>query len=286
MVPAAIVRLDLLPINSNGKLDRKALPAPPGDAFARQDYEEFQNVSEIAVARIWEDLLHLSRVSRNDNFFALGGHSLLAVQMIERLRRIGLTLTVHNLFKTPTLSALVQSLGVHKSCDAAANLIMPDSATITPEMLPLITLSKMDIDHIVKRVPGGVANVQDINPLSPLQEGILFHHLLATEGDPYLLIILMAFETRELVDKYLDAVEMVVNRHDILRTSILHENLSTPAQVIWRQASLSVTELQLDPSNGPIIDQLKSSTAPHRFNTSSTIEVHYCSRRERSMDTC
>ena len=264
MVPAAIVRLDSLPVNSNGKLDRKALPTPGSDAFARQDYEEPQGETEIAVARIWTELLHLDRVSRNDNFFALGGHSLLVVQMVERLRRIGLTFTVSALFKTPTLGALVQSLDVHKPREAPTNLIMPHTTIITPDMLPLISLSQTDIDHIVNLVPGGVSNVQDIYALSPLQEGILFHHLLASEGDPYLNIGLVAFETRELLGKYLGAIQMAVNRHDILRTAILSENLSTPAQVVWRQASLLVTEPQLDPSNGPISEQLKHRLDPRK----------------------
>jgi len=270
MVPAAIVRLDSMPISSNGKLNHKALPVPDSDSFARQLYEAPQGETEITVARIWGDLLHLDRVSRNDNFFALGGHSLLAVQMVERLRRIGLTLAVSALFRAPTLSALVQSLDVHKPCDAPTNLITSDTTSITPEMLPLITLSQTDIDHIVKHVPGGLANIQDIYSLSPLQEGILFHHLLATEGDPYLHITLMAFERRELLNKYLEAMQMVVNRHDILRTAVLHKDLSTPAQVVWRQASLSITELQLDPSNEPIPDQLKQLLDPQQYRIDLT----------------
>jgi hypothetical protein len=137
-------------------------------------------------------------------------------------------------------------------------------------MLPLISLSQTDIDHIVQHVPGGVSNIQDIYALSPLQEGILFHHLLATEGDPYLLISLLAFDTRQLLDKYIKAVQMVVNRHDILRTAIFHENLSTPAQVVRRQASLSVTELELDPSDGLIVDQLKQRLDPRQHHIDLT----------------
>ncbi|KAK3827397.1 MAG: syringopeptin synthetase C [Benniella sp.] len=273
MVPAAIVRLDSMPINSNGKLDRKALPIPDSDAFARQVYEAPQGDVETAIARIWAEVLNVDRVSRNDNFFALGGHSLLAIQMTERLRRIGLTLSVSALFKTPTLSALgelIQSLDVHHVAEAPKNLITPDTTNITPEMLPLITLSQTDIDYIVNLVPGGVSNIQDIYALSPLQEGILFHHILATEGDIYLLINLMAFKNRNLLDRYLEAIQMVVNRHDILRTAIVHENLSTPAQVVWRQASLSITELMLDPSNGPIPDQLKQRLDPRRHRIDIT----------------
>ncbi|ORX95053.1 acetyl-CoA synthetase-like protein, partial [Basidiobolus meristosporus CBS 931.73] len=109
MVPAAFVRLDSLPLNSNGKLDRKALPAPDNEAFAHHFHEEPHGEVETTMARIWSELLHLDVVSRHDNFFSLGGHSLLAVQLIERLRCVGLTLTIRHLFSTPTLSALARS---------------------------------------------------------------------------------------------------------------------------------------------------------------------------------
>ncbi len=67
-------------------------------------------------------------------------------------------------------------------------------------MLPLVTLSQAQIDRIVAAMPGGVDNVQDIYPLAPLQEGILFQHLLTTQGDPYVLPFLMAFDTRERLE--------------------------------------------------------------------------------------
>ncbi|MFP4897645.1 hypothetical protein, partial [Paraburkholderia sp. EG304] len=65
-----------------------------------------------------------------------------------------------------------------------ANLISEQGTAITPEMLPLIELTQGEIDRIVGTVPGGVGNIQDIYGLSPLQDGILFHHLLAGQGDP------------------------------------------------------------------------------------------------------
>ncbi|KAG0206478.1 hypothetical protein BGX31_002765, partial [Mortierella sp. GBA43] len=270
MVPAAIVRLDSLPLTSNGKIDRKALPAPDIDAFVRQTYEEPRGKTEVAVARIWEELLNIERVGRNDNFFALGGHSLLAIRLIERLHKIGRTLTIRTLFKTPTLSALVRSLGSHQDCEVPSNLITPHTTIITPEMLPLINLSQSDIDLITERVPGGVSNIQDIYALSSLQEGFLFHHLLATEGDPYLSINAMAFDTRDILDSYFEALQKVVDRHDIMRTAFVWENLSTPAQVVWRHAQLSIAELQLDPNEGPIKDQLMQRLNPreHRIDLS------------------
>ncbi|KAG0092958.1 hypothetical protein BGZ92_008022, partial [Podila epicladia] len=263
MLPAAFVRLDALPLTSNGKLDRRALPAPSDEAVARQAYEAPQGKIETTLANIWAELLKVERIGRYDSFFALGGHSLLAVQMIGRLRCLGLTVPVRVLFDQPTLKALAQSLGQHRELVIPPNLITVDTITLTPAMLPLIDLSQADIDRIVEQTLGGVSNIQDIYALSPLQDGILFHHLLATKGDPYLLIAQMAFDNRALLDRYLDALQQVVNRHDILRTAFIWEGLSTPAQVVWRHAPLSIEELSLDPAAGPISEQLL-----HRFDPS------------------
>ncbi|WP_338910464.1 amino acid adenylation domain-containing protein [Mycetohabitans rhizoxinica] len=94
MVPSAFVRLDALPLTPNGKLDRRALPTPSADAFAHHAYEAPQGEFETTLAQIWAELLGVERVSRHDSFFALGGHSLLAVRLIERLRLLGLDLSV------------------------------------------------------------------------------------------------------------------------------------------------------------------------------------------------
>jgi hypothetical protein len=190
--------------------------------------------------------------------------------MIERLRRLSLTLSVRALFDTPTLSVLAQSLGQHQEVAVPPNVITPETATLTPAMLPLIDLSQTEIDRIVEQVPGGIANIQDIYALSPLQEGILFHHLLAREGDPYLLIAQMAFTDRKRLDDYLGAVQQVVNRHDILRTAFVWEHLSAPVQVVWRQAPLSVTELTLDPVEGSITEQLAQRFSPRQYRIDLT----------------
>ncbi|NHB98934.1 phosphopantetheine-binding protein, partial [Photorhabdus stackebrandtii] len=90
MVPAAVVRLDRFPLTPNGKLDRRALPVPGEDAFARQCYAAPQGATETVLAAVWRELLGIEKISRHDNFFALGGHSLLAVRVIEHLRQQGL----------------------------------------------------------------------------------------------------------------------------------------------------------------------------------------------------
>jgi amino acid adenylation domain-containing protein len=86
MVPQAFVQLERLPVTANGKLDRKALPAPSAASFALGVYEAPQGEVEQALATVWRELLNLERVGRNDDFFALGGHSLLAIQLVSRVR--------------------------------------------------------------------------------------------------------------------------------------------------------------------------------------------------------
>ncbi|MEF9672148.1 phosphopantetheine-binding protein [Pseudomonas sp. PCH446] len=105
MLPSAFVSLEAFPLTANGKLDRKALPAPDRSAVASRGYEAPEGDTEIAIARIWQDLLQLEQVGRHDHFFELGGHSLLAVKLIERMRQVNLSADVRVLFGQPTLSA-------------------------------------------------------------------------------------------------------------------------------------------------------------------------------------
>ncbi|MEX0447230.1 amino acid adenylation domain-containing protein, partial [Xenorhabdus sp. SGI246] len=265
MVPTAFVRLNAFPLTPNGKLDRQALPALNNEAFIHQIYEAPSGKRETALAAIWRELLGVEQISRYDNFFALGGHSLLAVRMVERLCQQDLALTVRDLFQSPVLFELAQSLGQHQVVEVPPNIITSATTTLTPEMLPLVDLTQSDIDSIIEQVPGGLANIQDIYALSPLQDGILFHHLLENKGDTYLLITQQAFADRALLDRYLTAVQRVVDRHDILRTAFIWQGLSVPVQVVWRQASLSVTELTLDPADGPVSEQLAQRFDPRHY---------------------
>ena len=155
MVPAAYVPLSALPLTVNGKLDRKALPAPDDQAYNTQRYEPPVGAVETALAQIWSEVLRVERVGRRDNFFELGGHSLLAVRVLERMRRAGLPVDVRMLFLTPTLCELAAQAGQASALiEVPANLITEQCERITPELLPLVQLSQEEIDRIVARCPG------------------------------------------------------------------------------------------------------------------------------------
>ncbi|WP_456015626.1 amino acid adenylation domain-containing protein [Pseudomonas fluorescens] len=255
MVPAIFVHLDALPLSPNGKLDRKALPAPGLDSVVVREYEAPQGDTEIALASLWAELLNVERVGRHDNFFELGGHSLLAVSLMGRMRRLGLSADVKVLFAQPTLSALAAALGSGREVAVPANGIAPGCTHITPDMLPLIQLDQSAIERIVARIPGGAANVQDIYPLAPLQAGILYHHRAVLEGDAYLLQAQFAFDSRARLQAFAQALQAVIQRHDVLRSSFHWDGLHEPVQVVWREASLSV-------ETGPLPSRLDLAQAP------------------------
>ena len=137
-----------------------------------------------------------------------------------------------------------------------ANGITPGISRITPAMLPLANLDQEAIERIVASVPGGVANVQDIYPLAPLQEGILYHHVSAQQGDPYVMQAQFAFASEERLEAFAEALRGVIARHDILRTAVLWDGLEQPMQVVWREAGLELQEVETDPAAGEVLAQL------------------------------
>lgn len=246
MVPAAYVQLAALPLTTNGKVDRRALPAPQLTAYAGRDYEPPRGEVEEALVAIWQDLLGVGRVGRRDNFFELGGHSLLALSLIERLRRRALQVDLSALFTHTDLAQLAEVVRIGEQGLIAPQRSIPEGCKhIVPEMLPLIALEPWQIEQIVAAVPGGAVNVQDVYPLAPLQQGILFHHLMQEQGDPYVLSSLLAFESENNLRDFVAALQAVIDRHDILRTGLAWDGLPEPVQVVWRDAPLALRRVEL-----------------------------------------
>jgi len=284
MVPSAIVIVARLPLTINGKLDSKSLPVPDLGAYANQAYEPPQNELEQMVANVWQELLRVERVGRHDNFFELGGHSLLVVQMLERLQRVGITAEVRKVFEAPTLAEFTSSLaGAMRTFEVPPNLIPPGCELITPQMVPLVWLEPEHIRKIADQVPGGAANIQDIYPLGPLQEGILFHHLLdESRADTYVVVIQLSVQSRQRLDELIAALQAVIDRHDILRTAVMWEQLPQAVQVVHRRAPLLVEQIELDDDSDPA-QQIAAWLEPQRkridLRTAPLIQMHVATRR-------
>ncbi len=107
MIPAVFVRVSALPLTTNGKVDRAALPAPNGNVLAEEEYVEPRTLVEQRLAELIAPLLKVERVGANDNFFLLGGHSLLGTQLLTRISdTFGVELSLLTIFDHPTLAGM------------------------------------------------------------------------------------------------------------------------------------------------------------------------------------
>ncbi len=127
MVPAAIVTLDAFPLTPNGKIDRRALPAPEMTG-ARRDLAAPRDPPEMTLAVIWQEVLGVSPVGIRDNFFDLGGHSLLAVRLLARVERaFGQAVPLATILRGPTIEQMAALL--RKANASAASALVPFQTT-------------------------------------------------------------------------------------------------------------------------------------------------------------
>src|SRR5205823_10989166 len=125
MVPSAVILLDKLPLNANGKVDRQALPSAEEAGQAQQRaYLAPRTPVEEVVANIWAEVLRLPQVGADDNFFELGGHSLLATQVVSRVREhFRVELALRSLFEKPTVVGLAGE--IEASLEQAKQPVQP-----------------------------------------------------------------------------------------------------------------------------------------------------------------
>ena len=228
MIPSALVVMENFPLTPNGKVDRKALPAPDHlrpvlqNAFATP-----RTQTEQIVANVFSDVLGIDRVGTNDNFFELGGHSLLATQVVSRLRKaFDMELVVRWIFEAPTVA----------------------------ELAARIDKTTGDIDH--SNIVPVAAGTRDRLPLSFAQQRLWFLTQLQPESPFY--NVPLAFHLSGPLDEtaLARALETIVARHESLRT-VFDEVDDEPVQRILPTQPLSLNSIDLTNSSGDSTEEAR-----------------------------
>ncbi|HEY0097080.1 MAG TPA: amino acid adenylation domain-containing protein, partial [Archangium sp.] len=224
MVPSAFVVLEQFPLSPNGKVDRKALPAPEAPAAA--EYIAPRTPTEEQLAAIWVEVLSVPRVGAEDNFFELGGHSLLATRVLSRMRTtFQVELPVRALFEAPTLSALALKLDEARMRQGRKG----------PAIGPASALE---------------AELANARPLSFAQQRLWFLDQLEP-GSPFYNIPSATRLSGALNTEALhEALEALVRRHESLRTTFASRD-DQPVQLIAPALSvpLEVRDIQDVPAS-------------------------------------
>ena len=239
MIPASFTELASLPLSPNGKVDRAALPAPDGRGpGAAGGYAAPSTAAQEVLAGIWAELLGLDRVGVHDNFFDLGGDSIISIQVVARARERGVHVSAAQLFDHQTVAALAAAAGqqaaaAEQGLVAAEFPLTRDQATGTPSDFPLAGLNQHTLDLIAGRTEAGV---EDIYPLTALQQGMLFHTRL--DGGEYWAQNGLLLEGVVDLGALRGAWEVVVARHAVLRSTVVWEGVAVPLAVVSRRVVL------------------------------------------------
>ncbi len=219
MVPAAFVGLSGLPLTVNGKVDRRALPAPDAmPAEARAGYQPPRDPVEQTLASLWAEVLRVDRVGIEDNLFELGGDSILCIKIVARAAQAGIRLTVKQLFEHPTIIAL----------------------------RPLL--------EAVPALAGGLGPIAGPVPLAPIQHWFFAQDLPA----PHHFNQAVLLEAREGLDSLLlgEALGHLLAHHDALRLRFERDGESYRQRAVAPDGRVPFTRLDLSGIRGE--EQVKS----------------------------
>ncbi|GEC05441.1 hypothetical protein SSP24_30960 [Streptomyces spinoverrucosus] len=246
MVPSAFVPLHALPVTPSGKIDAKALPVP--DRSAMSSGRPPRTAREKLLCGLYAGVLGLDSVTAEDDFLALGGDSITAIQLLVRAREAGLRLTTRDVFRHRTVEALAKA-AVDRTDEHTADL-------------PLVEVDAAELAEIQGTRP---LAVEELLPLTPLQQGFFFHAVQALsggpDGDAY--VVQQVLDLAGPVDgpTLRRAAQHLLDRHAPLRAAFRQGPDGTPVQIITRGAELPWREVDLSAQDGEVRESLGEAVA-------------------------
>ncbi|WP_367129334.1 amino acid adenylation domain-containing protein [Saccharothrix sp. HUAS TT1] len=220
MVPARFLVLDAVPVTPTGKVDRKLLPVPGADRPGiAQGFDPPVGEVERRLATVWERALGLDAVGRWDNFFELGGDSIRSIKVMGLAADEGIAFTLQDLFRRPTVAGLAE---------VATSAAAP---TARPGAVPFDLVAEVDAALLPD-------DLVDAYPMAALQVGMVYEMERDPDRLPYHNVD--SFEVEAVFEEgaFRRALEHVVLRHPILRTSFALADYSVPMQLVHPHAEM------------------------------------------------
>ncbi|MBW4507955.1 MAG: amino acid adenylation domain-containing protein [Scytonematopsis contorta HA4267-MV1] len=175
MMPSVFVTLDTLPLTANGKIDRKALPAPDGEISREQEYVAPRTKTEKILTNIWQELLLKEKVSIHDNLFEIGGDSILSIQVVSRAKNSGIQITPQQIFQNQTIIELA-SVANTTATVIAQQGIVTGVAPLTPIQHWFFAKNKQEVQHFNQSVLLQVPNYLQTELIERALKKLLEHH--------------------------------------------------------------------------------------------------------------
>ncbi|GAB2724278.1 amino acid adenylation domain-containing protein [Streptomyces bullii] len=234
MVPAQVMVVDAFALTPNGKVDRKALPAPVFGGT--QAYRAPGSPRERLLHEVFAEVLGREEIGVDDSFFDLGGDSITSMRLAARAHRAGLLLTAKDIFVHRTVARLAEVAQDVPDADR------PEDGTAAPAAGPLVVLDDAERAELD---PDG-RRIADVLPLTPLQQGMHFHALMATDAIDVYVTQRPLRLTGELSPAVLrTACDALVARHPALRASFVSLGSGRSVQVVHEDVTVPWQEIDL-----------------------------------------
>ncbi len=218
--------LDELPLTVNGKVDRRALPAPDGEGVVAA-YVAPRNAVEQALCEVWQEVLKRERVGIEDNFFSLGGDSILSIRVVALLKSRGIALGINDIFQHQTIALLA----------AQARAVESEGAVLEPFAL-LTEAERAELGE------GYEAIYEDAYPMSTLQTGMVFHTQLEQFSGVYHDIVAEHVKCAWEQVSFEQALTASIEEHPVLRT-VFRLDGERPLQLVRRAVELPLEVVDL-----------------------------------------
>lgn len=245
MVPLQFVILDILPTNTSGKIDKKRLQSWVCDSQVTASRKAL-NQKERILSEGLKTVFNTDNFNPDSSFFSVGGDSLKAIQLISTLKALGGKLTVKDIFSYPRFSLLAEHidiLGLDVS-DSAIGILNGEDKSSRLDASEIVSIGDRDLVYSGFFDGFELDNIQTVYPLSSLQEGMLFHHMLESNG-AYLGRYILEITGNLRLDILELSLNAILEKHDSLRSCFIYERVSRPLQIVLRKRKIGITQYDI-----------------------------------------